>query len=410
MTPKLTLSQARRMALRAQGLEAPPRAPATKRTVTRAATGIGVIQIDSVNVLARAHYMPLYARLGPYPREHLDSLYSARPHRLLEQWGHEACLVTPEVHRLLAPLRKGWAERYLGNIEEEHPGVMDAVHQVVAAHGPLTAREVQHHLEEDFPAPAREPGQHGWWSWTACKKAIEFAFHGGTIASAGRNARFERRYDLVERILPAEHLHTPTREEAYAELTRRSLAHLGLGTAAAIADYYRLRVEPVTEELTRLEAEGEAELLEVEGIKAPVWKDPAATIPRRATATTLLSPFDPLIFERRRTEELFGMRYRIGIYTPAAKRTHGYYSLPLLVGETLPARYDLKADRTTSRLIVNGAFLEEPGAARWPSRAEVAAVAVGEFRKLAGWLGLEGVVVGEGANGEGIGDVAHALG
>ncbi|MDO5495811.1 MAG: crosslink repair DNA glycosylase YcaQ family protein, partial [bacterium] len=396
--------------LRAQGVEKPPARAANKAAVTRAATGIGVIQIDSVNVLARAHYMPLYARIGPYERAHLDALYSNTPHRLIEQWGHEACLVTPEVHRLLAPLRKGWVDRYLSGTEAEHPGIMAAVHREVQDHGPLTAREIQQHLAEDFPAPAREPGQSGWWSWTAVKKAIEYAFHDGTIASAGRNASFERRYDLTERVIPAELLPTPSRAEAYAELTARSLRHLGLGTAHSVADYYRLRVEPVTAELEKLEAAGAAERIEVEGIRKPVWKDPAATIPRAATATTLLSPFDPLIFERRRTEELFGMRYRIGIYTPAPKRTHGYYSLPLLVGENIVGRYDLKADRKASRLLVNGAYLEEPFGARWPHPREVAAVAADELARLAGWLGLGGVVVGNAADGDGVEQLAYALG
>nr|NLD41095.1 winged helix-turn-helix domain-containing protein [Actinomycetales bacterium] len=330
---RLTLSQARRLALRAQGVESPPPATLRRGAVARAAADLGVIQIDSVNVLARAHYMPLYARLGPYPREQLDSLFSHPPRRLLEQWGHEACLVTPEVHRLLAPLRNRWVERNLASIEERQPGIMDALHRVIGEHGPLTSREVQAHLEEEFPAPERGPG--GWWSWSAVRSGLEVAFHDGTIASAGRNPSFERRYDLIERLLPAEHLAVPSRDDAIPALVRRSLRHLGVGTAHSIADYYRLRVAPVAAALAGLEVSGAAELVEIVEIRAPAWKDPAATIPRRATATTLLSPFDPLIFERRRTEELFGMHYRIGIYTPAPQRTTGYYSLPLLVGENI---------------------------------------------------------------------------
>ncbi|HZK05412.1 MAG TPA: crosslink repair DNA glycosylase YcaQ family protein [Actinomycetaceae bacterium] len=407
----LTLSQARRLVLRAQGIDRPPARAPRRGGVGRAAARLGVIQIDSVNVLTRAHYMPLYSRLGRYPREELDRLFSAPPRRLLEQWGHEACLVTPEVHRLLAPLRKGWVRRHLGSTEKKYPGVMDAVHRVIGEHGPATGREVQIHLAEEYPAPVRTG--RGWWNWTAVKSAIELAFHGGSIASAGRTASFERRYDLVERLLPEEHLAEPPEEEAIAALTARSLVHLGLGTARSVADYYRLPVAPVAEALQELEEVGEVERVEVEGITAPVWKDPAAVVPRRATALTLLSPFDPLIFERRRTEQLFGMRYRIGIYTPGPKRTTGYYSLPLLMGENIVARFDLKADRKVGELLVNGAFLEKPFAARWPEEAEIAAAAAAELRRMADWLELGAVVVPEDAPGGGVTALrvaAHAVG
>lgn len=392
--------------LRAQGLERAP-GEVTNGAVQRAALRLGVIQIDSVNVLARAHYLPLYSRLGAYPRAELDRLFSNSPRSLLEQWGHEACLVSPEVHRLLAPLRARWASSYVAEVEARSPGVMDAIHRVIAEHGALTARQVQAHLLEEFPALPKGGG--GWWSWSAVKEALEISFHAGTLASAGRNASFERHYDLVDRLVPKQRTQ-PSVDEAIAELTLRSLRHLGIGTLASIADYYRLKRTPVAAALAELERTGLAERVVVTGLKAQMWKDPAATAPRAATATTLLSPFDPLIFERERALNFFGLHYRIGIYTPAPQRETGYYSLPLLMGEQITSRYDLKADRGSGVLLVNGAFAEPQWESNWPSEAAIVHAAVSKLRHLADWLGLGDVVVPDGAPGALVASLSHTLG
>lgn len=366
---------------------------------------LGLIQLDSVNVFARAHYLPMFSRLGPYDTGTLDRAYGAHPRRLVEQWGHVACLVPPETHQLLAHRRRDWPASKYGvrnreAVEAAAPGIIEAARRLVAEQGATTATQFEAQYGE---IPAKVPEM---WARTAGKAAFEHLWFAGEFATAARTAQFERVYDLVERVVPVVEYDD---DEARRELTLRALRHLGIGTVRCIADFYRARVDTTTAWLQELEAEGLAERVEVEGWKGPVWKDPDLVAPRRGTGSALLSPFDPLVFERTRLLTLFGVHYRIGIYTPAAKRTHGYYSLPFLLGEQIVARYDLKADRATGRLLVNGAFLEPQHEASWPSSAEIGAGVAPHLERAAEWLGLGSISIPDAAPGEGIAALAFAL-
>lgn len=397
---------ARRLALRAQRLDRPvPSEPAGPARVHAMIRKLGLIQLDSVNVFARAHYMPLFSRLGPYETSILDRAYGTHPRQLVEQWGHVACLVPPETHRLLAHRRRGWAESEealtrRAQIEETAPGVLDEARRAVAEQGPMTATQFE---EQHGNIPAKVPQM---WSRTAGKAAFEHLWFAGEFATAARTQQFERIYDLTERVVPPQELDD---DEVRRELTLRSLKHLGIGTARCIADFYRGTIAATAKWLAQLEMEGLAERVEVEGWKGPVWKDPALRAPRRGTGSALLSPFDPLVFERTRLAYLFGVHYRIGIYTPAAKRTHGYYSLPFLLGEQIVARYDLKADRASGRLLVNGAFLEPEHEAQWPNPQEVAIAVVPHLERAAEWLGLGSIEIPDDAPGDGAKSLAFAL-
>ncbi len=394
---ELSLSQARRIALRAQGLDAqradvagPPRVP-TMRHLQQVVDRVGLIQIDSVNVLARAHLMPLYSRLGPYDTALLDRAAGSAPRRLVEYWAHEASYVPPRTYRLLA-----WRQRQLATeawgaisgVARQHAGVVQEVRDLLRERGPMTASEVHALFEADHP---RTRGEWGW-NWTVAKRALELLFFTGEVGSAGRTSSFERRYDLIERVLPADVLAMAEipEQDAVRELVAISARAHGVGTETCLRDYFRLRGEPTRRAISELVEEGTLRPVRVAGWSRPAYLHVDATLPRRATASTLVSPFDPLVFERRRLLELFGMHYRIEIYVPAPRRVHGYYVLPFLHGERLPARVDLKADRRTSRLLVVAAHAEDDA----PGDTSVALAA--ELRRLAGWLGLDEVVVSDG--------------
>jgi uncharacterized protein YcaQ len=383
MSETLSLSHARRIALAAQGF-------GTARPVGRIDAGhlrrvlgrIQLLQIDSVNVLARAHYLPLFSRLGAYPTALLDRTAWGRPRRMLEYWAHEASLLPFEVHPLLR-WRMSQAERgegmwarlraFAGERREE----ADAMLRRIEAEGPLAA--------SDFD-DAR--GRSGWWEWSEAKSALEYLFWSGRITTASRRASFERVYDLTERVIPADILNapTPTKEDAQRALLERSARALGIATAADLRDYFRLKPE-ATPRLDDLVEEGRLVRVRVQGWRQPSFLHAEASAPRAVRASTLLAPFDPLIWERSRAERLFGFRYRIGIYTPADKREHGYYVLPFLLNDRIVARADLKADRQAGLLRVQSAWAE-PDA---PS--ETAERLASELALLAGWLGLGGVQV-----------------
>lgn len=400
---------ARRIALRAQHLDRPaPAGPAGPVRVHSMIRKLGLIQLDSVNVFARAHYMPLISRLGPYDTALLDRAYGAMPRRLVEQWGHMACLVPPDVHRTIGHLRQPWrdSERAAGNlarIEQAAPGIVGAARDAVASQGAMTATEFEAQFGE---IPAKVPEM---WARTAGKAAFEHLWFAGEFATAARTPQFERVCDLTERVVPSADS-PPDDDAARRELTLRALRHLGIGSAKCIADFYRTKVAYAAHWLRELEHEGLAERVEVEGWKGPVWKDPALVAPRRATGAALLSPFDPLVFERTRLATLFGVHYRIGIYTPAAHRTSGYYSLPFLMGEQIVARYDLKADRASGTLLVNGAFLEPQHEASWPVEEEIAVGVVPQLVSAARWLGLGSISIPDDAPGDGIASLTSALG
>jgi len=409
-----SLAQARRIALRAQGLDTlrpdaagSMRAP-TMRHLQQVVDRVGLIQIDSVNVLARAHLMPLYSRLGPYDTGLLDRASGTAPRRLVEYWAHEASFVPPRTYRLLA-----WRQRQLATeawgaisgVARQHPDVVQEVRDLLAARGPMTASEVHAMFESEHP---RTRGEWGW-NWTVAKRALELLFFTGEVGSSGRTASFERRYDLIERVLPADVRAMPelSEQDAVRELLAISARAHGIGTETCLRDYFRLKGEPARRAISELVEEGTLRPVRVSGWDRQAYLHVEASLPRRVTASTLVSPFDPLVFERRRLLELFGMHYRIEIYVPAPRRVHGYYVLPFLHGERLPARVDLKADRRTGRLLVMAAHAEAD------APEDTATALAAELRRLAGWLGLDEVVAvdadGRPARGELVTSLAGAL-
>ncbi len=395
---RLTLAEARRVALAAQGFGRPrPSTAPTSRQVVDVVRRLGAVQIDSVNVLARAHYLPVLSRLGPYDRTLLDRAADRAPRRLFEYWGHEAALLPVDLHPLMRwRMQRVHDDAWGGmvRIQREQPELVAAVAETVRRHGPMSSAEVEAHLEHE----EQRSREHWGWNWSAVKRALEYCFWGGEVTSAGRDSAFRRRYAAPEAVLPRAVLAapTPSPEQAHRALVLRAARALGVATAADLADHFRLPVGLARPTVEGLVADGV--LLEVE---VPDWPTayalPDLTVPRRVAASALLVPFDPLIWFRPRTERLFGMRYRIEIYVPAPQRVHGYYVLPFLHDERLVARLDLKADRGTGRLLVRAAHPEgEVG-------PDAVAALAGELLGMAGWLGLDAVVV------EPVGALAPAL-
>jgi uncharacterized protein len=359
------------------------------RNLTSVLSQVGQFQIDSVNVCVRAHYQPLFARLGAYDRALLDRAANTAPRRGFEYWGHAACLIDVNLQpalrfRAQASRAKPWNE--MRRVLESKPELIDKVYAQVAERGPLTAREVEHDQE-------RTPG--GWWNWSEVKATLEWLFMIGELTSAGRNSQFERRYDLPERVLPAAVLHvrTPSEEEARLILARRAAAALGVFTSAWLAEYFYTDRAATTAALNQLVADGEVEPVLVQGWSKPAFLWSAARRPRQIRGEALVAPFDSLVFDRDRLADTFGVHYRIGLYTPKADRVHGYYVYLFVMDERIAARVDLKADRARSRLLVQSSWLEE-GA----PPAETATRLWAELRRMADWLGLtEVVVVGAGS-------------
>lgn len=393
----ITAAQARRIAIAAQQLATPlppPDPGAAPRTVNRGhlsrlLKSIGLLQIDSVNVLARAHLLPVFSRLGPYPYSLFEG--AAWPRRsadrlLVEAWAHVASLVPVDTQPLLRWHQANWAAQpspRIDAIQREHPGFLDAVLGVLDERGPSSAGDIEKVLE----APGR--GTSGWWEWSTTKVACEYLFMIGAIGVARRRG-FERCYDRTERVLPpAVHAApTPPIDEAKRALTALAVRSHGIGTVADIADYYRLSVASTRTALQELTESGEVLSVRVRGWKDQAYLHRDARIPRKVSGAALLCPFDPLIWERARTERLFGFHYRIEIYTPEPRRRFGYYVFPLLIGEQLVGRFDLKADRATSRLLVQASWVEE--GADPVDTADAAAV---ELVRMAQWLGLDDIVV-----------------
>ncbi len=393
MREKLSLAAARRIALAAQGFnDARPSVTIDRRHLRRVMGRIGLLQIDSVSVVARAHYLPLFSRLGPYPRPLLDAAAWGRPRSLFEYWAHEASLVPVELHPLLR-WRMARAERLQGVYGElarfvgERRDYVEQVFAEVARRGKLAA--------SDLEGPR---GVGGWWGWSDAKRALEWLFWAGRVAVASRRA-FERVYDLPDRVLPPSVLAAPTPEpaDAHRELLRLAARALGVATAGDLRDYFRLDPIDSKPRLAELVEAGELIPVSVESWSQPAYVHAEARWPRRVEARALLAPFDPLVWERSRAERLFGFRYRLEIYTPAEKRLHGYYVLPFLLGDRLVARVDLKADRAIGALRVLAAHAEAD------TPAHVAPALAEELRTMAGWLALDRVEVTP------IGDLAPAL-
>ncbi|GAA1830070.1 crosslink repair DNA glycosylase YcaQ family protein [Pseudonocardia ailaonensis] len=383
---------ARRTALAAQGFGDPrPAGPVTRRHLQRVLGRVQLLQLDSVNVAVRAHYMPAFSRLGSYPRSLLDEAAwrhtARRPRLMVEYWAHEASLLPIEDWPLLqsGAKRPGWWRHY-AQLAEREPGLVDDVLAAVKELGPVGAGT----LETALGAASRPPGV-TWWERSEVKRICEYLFGLGALTT-GTRVNFQRLYDLPERVLPPEILaaHPMDPAEAARGLVRRSAQALGIGTDADLRDYYRLGPAEHRRAVAELVEAGELEQVAVRGWRSPAYRWPAAAVPRRITGRALLCPFDPLIWERERTERIFGFRYRIEIYVPEPQREFGYYVFPFLLDGSLVGRVDLKADRAAGVLRVQGAFAE-PGA----ERARVASELAGELREMARWLELEGVVVGE---------------
>jgi uncharacterized protein YcaQ len=391
-TPRLTIEAARRVALAAQGFS-PGSRPAGREpglaALTSAVRRLGVLQLDSVNVFCRAHYMPLFSRLGPYDPALLDRIaaHGRGPvdRRLVEYWAHEASLIPLEHHRLfrwrMAERQRIWAG--MRRMLDERPDLVEETLELVRERGPVRARDTGHVRRV---ATAGE-----MWNWHEGKVALEALFFTGRVGT-WRRINFERHYDLIERVLPAEHLaHAPSRPDAQRELTRIAARALGVATLPDLADYWRISPRDLAPRVSELVVSGELLPVQVADWASSAYLWHEARRPRALPARALISPFDSLIFFRPRTERLFSFRYRIEIYTPEPKRVHGYYVLPFLLDERLVARVDLKSDRPAGRLRVQGAF-GEPGIDRVRVARELAA----ELELCARWLGLEaGVVVAE---------------
>jgi uncharacterized protein YcaQ len=386
---KLSLARARRIALAAQGFgrSRPARAPSVHQ-IAAVVSRLGVLQLDSVNVFCRSHYMPVFSRLGAYDRSRLDRIAGhgagTVDRRLVEYWAHEASLIPFELHPLFR-WRMGdvdaeaWGS--IARIARDQPELVAETLELVAAQGPIRARDT------GAVRPPPRPGH--MWNWHEGKVALEHLFFTGQVA-ATRTANFERLYDTVDRVLPAEirDQPTPTAPDAQRQLVRIAAQALGVATEPDLGDYFRLPRTDSKARVRELVATSELMPVEVEGWTAPAYLWPAARQPRRLDARALLSPFDSLIWFRQRTERLFGFRYRIEIYTPAAKRVHGYYVLPFLLGETLVARVDLKSDRQQSALLVRGAFAQDG-----VDPVYVAAELAIELHRVASWLGLQKVEI-----------------
>jgi uncharacterized protein YcaQ len=394
MKDTLTAGEARRIALAAQGFGAPRDGEVGRRQLTRLVERLGVIQIDSVNVVSRTHYLPAFSRLGPYPRALLEDLAWARKRPLFEYWAHEASLL-PLARQPLFRWRMADAHDGVGvwkgvaRFLRERRDFVDRVLAEIRARGPLAASELD----------MGHKGEGGWWGWSEAKRAVECLFWTGELTTATRRGTFERVYGLPEKVLPRAVLDAPTpeRAEAQRQLYRMAARAMGVATARDLRDYFRMPVEGAKARLAELVEDGALLPVQVKGWREQAYLDPAARRPRRIRAEALLSPFDNLIWFRERTERMFGVRYRIEIYTPAHKRRHGYYVLPFLEGEALTARVDLKADRKAGVLIVQSAHAEPWAGAGTPARLAA------ELRRMAAWLGLDSV------RAEPRGDLAPAL-
>ena len=377
---RISAAEARRLALAAQGFaDARPAGEPGGWDLRRVLGRVGLLQIDSVNVLERAHYLPAFSRLGPYEHDRLDRLSHRAPRRLFEYWGHEASLLPVELHPLLRwRMERAHSDAWGGmrRIADERPELVAEVLDQVRERGPIAASELT----------GERPRRSGpWWDWSDSKRALEWLFWSGQVSSA-RRRRFERLYDLPERVLPAAVLAAPTPEPADAqrELVRIAARSLGVAAERDLRDYFRLPAAEAKLRVAELVEAGELAPIEVEGWgRTRGYLQRSARIPRRIDATALIGPFDSLIWERSRVERIFGFSYRLEIYVPAPKRVHGYYVLPFLLGDRLVARVDLKADRAAGLLLVRGLHLE-PGAPEGTRDALRA-----ELELLAAWLGHE---------------------
>ncbi len=379
MKAELSLREARHVALAAQGFGAARGAPARRRALAAVVARLGCVQIDSVNVLVRSHFMPFFSRLGAYDVAVLDELLYGKRRAFAEYWAHEASIVDFERWPLLrwrmARARSG--EGMWGNVSRvgrEERDLVERVRARIAAEGPLAA--------SDFEGAG---SQGSWWGWSDTKRALEFLFWAGYLTTRRRRTSFEREYDLVERVIPAAVLARDVGEaQAHRELVMVAARALGVAAESDLRDYFRLDLADARRAVSDLVEAGELIAFGVEGWRAPAYAVPPLRVPRKAFGRALLSPFDNLIWNRKRAQRLFGFDYRLEIYTPVHKRVHGYYVLPYLVDGRLVARLDLKNDRAHATLRAHAVHLELGVRAR-----DIAAELRADLEELAGWLGAE---------------------
>ena len=378
----LRKAEARRIALAAQGFGVPRLERAvTMRDVQAVASRLGQFQIDSINVVTRAHFMPLFSRLGPYDAALLERAAHQPPRRLFEYWGHAASLIDISLQPLLRfRMQPGFRDVWTGveRVAQQNADLIPFIREEVAARGPISARELE---------IAEQRDRSNWgWNWSRVKTVLEWLFYVGEVTSAYRNSQFERVYDLPERVIPSPVLATPTPspQDSVTGLVRRAAAALGIAGESSLRDYFRTRRDMTRIAITTLVENGELIRVLVDGSgNGPWYLWHQARVPRRISARALLSPFDSMIFERARLERLFDFIYRIEIYVPGPKRIHGYYVYPFLLGEDFVARVDLKADRSRGVLRVNAAWIE-PGYDAFDVATELAS----ELKIMAEWLGL----------------------
>jgi uncharacterized protein len=379
-------AEARRVALAAQGFgRSRPAGAVTMRHLQAIIERVGQFQIDSINVLTRAQFMPVFSRLGPYDVSLLERAAHSAPRRLFEYWGHAASLIDVTMQPLLRfRMQDGYRDVWSGveRVARANPALVDFVRDEVAARGPVSARDLE-------IAEVRDRSNWGW-NWSSVKTVLEWLFYCGEVTSARRNTQFERVYDLPERVLPRAVLEqpTPTPAESVIGLVRRGARALGVASEVDLRDYFRTRPQMTRDAIAALVATAELVPVLVEGESKRYYLWHEAELPRQIAARALLSPFDSMIFERGRLERLFDFRYRIEIYVPEPKRVHGYYVYPFLLGDRFVARVDLKADRAQGVLRVNSAWLESG-----QDPAYVAAELAEELAELAGWQGLSAVRV-----------------
>jgi uncharacterized protein YcaQ len=394
----LSRRQARRVALAAQGFVRPRPTPPTRPTARHLRATVDrlhLLQIDSVSALVRSHYLPLFSRLGPYDRAALDRLaWPARGERhFFETWAHEASLMPVDYEPLLR-WRKARARNHEGiwggpsRLAREQPELVAEVLRRVTQEGPLSASQ----LDSGY---VKQRG--AMWDWSPSKRALEWLFVTGQLYVSARRSSFERLYDVPERVLPAAVLDapTPSEDESRAQLITHAAEALGVASLGDLADYFRMTVPTARPVVAELVGSGELEQISVEGWTQPGYVRPGLVVPRRVDARALLTPFDPVVWERSRAERLFDFDYRIEIYTPAVKRVYGYYVLPFLLGDSLVARVDLKADRTRGvpTLHVKGAFAEAG-----VDPASIASELASELAEMARWLDLADIAVDDHGN------------